>query len=428
MKRMLVLCIACWGCAVADSGAGVALLHRADEAAARLEDQLLAPYRARHPGLEVAERHVALPAAEYRRLLLVAAAREALPDVFQLDDIGVPAVVDRGHALDLAPSLGRVGVDLTRFDPTVLAMFRRGAGIYALPRGFTPLVVVYNRDLLDRAGIAAPTGDWTWDDFGLAARRLTRDEDGDGRIDHWGVVFDRRPAIWIAWIWAGGGDVLCADGRRASGCLDSPVTVAAIRWYASWVAPGRAGGPVAPRARDARDSNAAGDGLFAAGRVAFMTVDHGAVPNLRAAAAAGRLRLGFVSIPRRAGAEPATVLYASGYAAPANLLRRKAAVELAADLTDSVADATRGEAGIELPAVTAAAAALAAADTLGWEAVFLRAAARGRATWGARVAQWGEVEAALTDLMDRVTVDGADPARSARATARELDRLLGATR
>ena len=99
---------------------------------------------------------------------------------------------------------------------------------------------------------------------------------------------------------------------------------------------------MAPRARDARDSNAAGDGLFAAGRVAFMTVDHGAVPNLRAAAAAGRLRLGFVSIPRRAGAEPATVLYASGYAAPANLLRRKAAVELAADLTDSVADATRG--------------------------------------------------------------------------------------
>src|SRR2546430_11128996 len=62
----------------------------------------------------------------------------------------------------------------------------------------------------------------------------------DLRIDHWGVVFDRRPAIWIAWIWAGGGDVLCADGRRASGCLDSPVTVTAIRWYASWVA----GGPV----------------------------------------------------------------------------------------------------------------------------------------------------------------------------------------
>jgi hypothetical protein len=38
------------------------------------------------------------------------------------------------------------------------------------------------------------------------------------------------------------------------------------------------------------------------------------------------------------------------------------------------------------------------------------------------------VEAELIDLMDRVTVGGADPARAAHATARELDRLLGATR
>src|SRR2546421_9560556 len=25
-------------------------------------------------------------------------------------------------------------------------------------------------------------------------------------------------SIWIPWVWAGGGDVLCVDGRRAGGC------------------------------------------------------------------------------------------------------------------------------------------------------------------------------------------------------------------
>src|SRR5205814_4579915 len=95
---------------------------------------------------------------------------------------------------------------------------------------------------------------------------------------------------------------------------------------------------------------------------------------------------------------------------------------------DSLPDAARGDAGIELPAVTAAAQGVAAADSLGWEAAFLRAAAHGRPGWGARLAQWREVEAELIDLMDRVTVGDADPARAARATARELDRLLGATR
>ena len=71
------------------------------------------------------------------------------------------------------------------------------------------------------------------------------------------------------------------------------------------------------------------------------------------------------------------------------------------------------------------ASALAAADTQGWEAAFLRAALHGRAPWAARVGQWREVAAALGDLMDRL-VGGADPARAAHGTARLLDRLLGA--
>jgi len=423
VKCVLALCLACWGCGGAPDG-GISLFHRADDGAAELEDQLLTPYRARHPGLQVLQHHAALAPAEYRRLLLTAAASETLPDVFQLDDVDVPALADRGGALDLAPYLSRVGVDLGRYDPEVLAIFRRGAGVYGLPRGYAPLMVVYNRDLLDRAAIAYPTDDWTWDDFLRTAQRLTRDRDGDGRIDQWGAAFDRRPSFWLPWIWAGGGDVLCPDGRRASRCLDAPVTVAAIRWYAGWVT--RWG--VAPRPHDPTTSGVEIARLFAAGRVAFMTVGHDVVRDLRASVAAGRLRVGFAPIPHRAGVPPATVLYASAYAVPARALRRKAAVDLAADLTDSLPDAARGDAGIELPAVTAAAQGVAAADSLGWEAAFLRAAAHGRPGWGARLAQWREVEAELIDLIDRVTVGGADPARAARATARELDRLLGATR
>src|SRR5256886_15637258 len=119
------------------------------------------PYRARHPGLRVVQHNAVLSQAEYRRLLLAASAGDALPDVFQLDDVDVPALADRGGALDLAPYLSRVGVDLGRYNPEVLAIFRRGAALPGLPRGYTPLMVVYNRDLLDRAAVAYPTDDWT---------------------------------------------------------------------------------------------------------------------------------------------------------------------------------------------------------------------------------------------------------------------------
>src|SRR5207244_13080087 len=134
--------------------------------------------RARLPGLDVVAHVTSTSPAEYRRLQLAAMAGDTLPDVFQLDDVDVPALVDRGGALDLAPYLSRVGVDLAGYDPEVLAIFRRGAALYALPRGYAPFMVAYNRDLLDRAAMAYPTADWTWDDFLRAAPRLPRDRDG----------------------------------------------------------------------------------------------------------------------------------------------------------------------------------------------------------------------------------------------------------
>jgi multiple sugar transport system substrate-binding protein len=424
MRHALALCLACWGCGAAAGADQVTLLHRADAAAAQLEDQLLGPYRARHPGMRVVSQHVPLPQTDYRRRLLTALSGDAPPDAFLLDDVDIPALADRGGALDLSPYLSRVGVDLAGYEPAVLAMFRRGAAVYALPRGYTPLVVAYNREVLERAGVDAPTDDWTWDDFLKMARRLTRGGDGDQQSAVWGAGFDRRPAVWLPWIWSGGGDVLCSDGRRASGCLDSPLTIAAIQWYAGWVTHPR----VSPRMSAARDWDAERTQLFVSGRLGLMTVDHSVIRDFRSAVAAGRLRVGFVAIPHRPGAVPVTALYASGYAVPALTLGRKPAVELAAALTDSLAEAARGEAGIELPGVAAAAQALAAADTLGWEAAFLRAAKQGRPGWGARVPQWRLVEAELADLMDRVTAEGADAGRAARATARDLDRLLGATR
>src|SRR2546430_11105663 len=116
-----------------------------------------------------------------------------------------------------------------------------------------------------------------------------------------------------------------------------------------------------------------------------------------------------MTIPHLAEEPPATVCYASAYSVPAHSRRRKAAVELAADLTDSLPDAARGDAGIELPAVTAAAQGVAAAHSLGWEAAFLRAAAHGGPGWGARPAPWRAGEAERLDLIDRRPPGAARP-------------------
>src|SRR5256886_7736435 len=139
-----------------------------------------------------------------------------------------------------------------------------------------------------------------------------------------------------------------------------------------------------------------------------MTTGHWAIPARRASVASGRLHVGFVALPHRAGVAPATVLYVTGYAVPALTPRRKAAVELAADLTDSAAAVARAEAGIELPAVAAAARAVAAAATPRPGAAFLRTAAHRRPAWGGAGGARPDVAGRRARPLDRPLITGAD--------------------
>lgn len=416
----LGLAVACAPDGAAHPAVTLELANWASHLEAAIERQVLDSFAAAHPGVRVTQQSAGTGQAEYRERILTSMAAGAPPDVFLLDNIDVPAFADRGVLLDLRPFLGRLGVDLADYDSTVLAIFRRGDAVYALPKGYTPMVVAYNRDLFDRAGLPYPAADWTWDEFLAAAKALTRDTDGDGAIDQWGTAFDRRVFMWNSWILAGGGDLLCPGGDRASGCLDAPATVDAIRWYTGWVTRDS----VVPRFGTLRKSLGDNLRLFSSGRVAMITAGHFWVPNLLPYVADGRLRVGFVGIPHRAGASPATVIYAAGVAVPAAAPHRRRSVELAAFLADSVALAIRAGARLELPSRDAVARDLAGNDTLGWEAVFRRAAAHGRIPWGARIQEWREIEAVLPDLMDRITLRGEDPAVVARDVARQIDRIL----
>ena len=421
MRGGAALALVLYGCGSAGASHGPEVFRVASRASYRdrgLEEALLERYRDAHPGLPVLA-HYAATDDGYRERLFTSLAAGPPPDAFLLDQADVPAPVDGGRVLDLTPYLPRVGVDPGSYDAAVGSVFRRGTAVYALPRGYSPVVLAYNKDLFDRAGVSYPTDDWTWDDFLRLAHQLTLDGDGDGRTDQWGTQVERAGAAWLPWLWSGGGDVLCPGGRRAAGCLDSPTSVAAIRWYTGLVT----GEGVAPRSVGRLDWSGGDLGPFTTGRVAMLTVTHASVAQLRSETS-GVPRVGFVELPHRAGWPPATAVYASGYAVPRWAGRRKLSLELLVSLTDSLAQAARGEAGLELPAARGAAQALAAGDTLGWEAAFLRAATHARAPWAARVARWRDVEAVLPALVDRILA-GADPEAAAHEVADRIDRLLG---
>lgn len=59
---------------------------------------------------------------------------------------------------------------------------------YALPYECAPKLMFVNKSILDREGIEMPAGDWSWDDFYDICERVTKDTDGNGVPDQFGVV------------------------------------------------------------------------------------------------------------------------------------------------------------------------------------------------------------------------------------------------
>ncbi len=95
---------------------------------------------------------------------------------------------------------------------------------YALPSEIAPALMFVNKTLLTREGIPIPKGDWTWNDFYDICNRVTKDTNGDGKIDQFGTFgFGWQDAVYT-----NGQRLFEADGSRAY--FDSPGVVEAVEF------------------------------------------------------------------------------------------------------------------------------------------------------------------------------------------------------
>lgn len=102
--------------------------------------------------------------------------------------------------------------------------------VMCIPQNLSSLVVFYNKNLFDQAGVAYPKTDWTWEDFLSTAQKLTRDLDGDGQADQHGLGFEISLARFAPFIWQHGGQVVNNTYAPTRLALDHPLSLDAIRW------------------------------------------------------------------------------------------------------------------------------------------------------------------------------------------------------
>jgi multiple sugar transport system substrate-binding protein len=390
------------------------VVNWAPELELAMEQRIADRFSERHPGVRVVVESVA---SNFGEKLVTSIVSGSPPDVFLLDVPDIPAFVDRGLVLDLAPYARRVGYQPAAAFPEVLRVFQRGERLYAFPKDFTPMVLYYNRRVFRQAGVEPPPEEgWTRDQFLAAARELTRDRDGDGRTDVYGIDFPRNLYEWIPWVWSGGGDILDPAGIHTAGHLDSPQTVETFRFLSSLVQLG-----VAPPVQFLRAGDPSRTNRFFSGKQAMLQSGHWSMPLLAKYAARGQLEVGVAGIPHAQGVRSQTVIYVSGWAVPSNVRHKRWAVELAGFLSGEEAQRIRVRTRLGISALRSVARETAEQDATGVEQAFLKQVEQGRMPWGAVVKDFHEIEQMSFDVMDRHLLRGEDLAAAAADVARAID-------
>ena len=83
-----------------------------------------------------------------------------------------------------------------------------GGAQYALPYEVVPTLMFVNKTLLTKEGIEMPDQYGTWEELYDICRKVTKDTDGDGILDQFGIYnFD-----WMDAVCSNGGEVFQADG------------------------------------------------------------------------------------------------------------------------------------------------------------------------------------------------------------------------
>jgi multiple sugar transport system substrate-binding protein len=93
--------------------------------------------------------------------------------------------------------------------------------LVCLPQNVSSLVVYFNRDLFEAAGVAVPTTGWTWEQMTSAARALTEGE-------RYGLGVEASIIRLAPFVWSNGGEIVDDDVRPTRLTLDTPEALDAL--------------------------------------------------------------------------------------------------------------------------------------------------------------------------------------------------------
>ncbi|MBB5790029.1 ABC transporter substrate-binding protein [Jiangella mangrovi] len=302
-------------------------------------------------------------------------------------------------------------LDEDDFSPRALDAFRfDGDELTCMPQNLSSLVVYYNRDLFEAAGLQPPAQGWTWDDFLAAATALT----GGGT---YGAGVEPSVIRVAPFAWSNGGDVVDDPDEPTTFTLTTdPATRRAVDWFLDLQL---MHGVVPP---DAEEQSESSEARFLRGTLGMYLNSRVAVPTLRGIEG---FEWDVAPLPVAPGGEPASILHSDAYCMSAGLDDHAAAWEFIEFAMGVEGQTILAESGRTVPSrldVANSDVFLAPAEPPASSQVYLDIEPHLRAT--PRTATWSRIEGEANDLLAEVFYGRVDREEGLRRLEDELRPLF----
>ena len=191
--------------------------------------------------------------------LLPALSAKKGPDIVALPAENLPTYASKGAFAKLDDFYDSSAIKGASLNPNAVDMTVVNDTHYAVPWGFVPLSVIYNKTLFEKAGITTfPT---TWDEWVADAKKLTVDSDGDGTPEQYGLALPDHATVgngvWASLFYGNGGGI----ESKGKSTLDSDANVETLKFWAGAVTQDK----ISPTGLD----GVASDKLFSSGKAAM---------------------------------------------------------------------------------------------------------------------------------------------------------------
>jgi len=216
------------------------------------EEDKVKRFNESHPNIEV--KMTLLPWDETFKKIELSLATDNPVDIFYWD---TPAYAwyKKGLFKNLQPYFDR-DLDMSEYEGALFEPLKFDKeNMYIAPENFQTIALYYNKTMFEKAGVAVPDGNWTWDDVRAAAQKLTVKEGDKTTQFGYDVAALNTWWAWQALTAEQGGQLVSSINDPDSITLNTPETTNALQFlqdliYKDGVAP------------DAAKMNALGGGFM----------------------------------------------------------------------------------------------------------------------------------------------------------------------